>query len=37
MSKNELADTLEIAINTRELDVALKMLLVMILEELRKD
>lgn len=36
MTKEELANTLEIAIETRELDIALKMLLLMVLEELRK-
>lgn len=36
MTREELANTLAIAIETRELDIALKMLLLIVLDELRK-
>ena len=37
MTREELINTLEIAIETRSLDIALKMLLVMTVEELKKN
>ena len=36
MTREELIKTLEIAIETRELDIALKMLLLMTVEELKR-
>lgn len=36
MTRQELINTLEIAIETRPLDIALKMLLIMTVEELKK-
>lgn len=36
-TREELANTLEIAIENRPMDIALKTLLIMVLEELRKE